>query len=418
MTERPGYRVSKTDRTLWRDVTDPTPHRPASRDVEITGIETMAIEGNYDWGMVIVRTNADTAGIGETYPGRGALDVVERVGELLVGENPLDVRRLVTHLTHRYPGSGRFGRAAFAGIEIALWDLKGKLLDVPVYELLGGTFREQVPTYVDVHGGEPVGEAVSGEASDIYTPKACAMAAREAVDDGFESLKFDLDVPYHAHKDTAARRLDDEAIDHKEALVQAIRDEVGNGIELSVDLHFSFTVETAVRLGRRLEPYDLSWLEDPVPPEKTLAHSRIREQIDVPVLTGENLVTATAFDDLGRAGGFDIGAPDVTKCGLIEFLEICAVCDRYGAPVAPHNLTSPVGLVATVHACAAVANAFCVEYRGYDVPWWGDLVSRIASDESIVKDGAIAVPQGPGLGVEIDPDVAASYLADDCDLLV
>ncbi|MFB6105804.1 MAG: mandelate racemase/muconate lactonizing enzyme family protein, partial [Halobacteriaceae archaeon] len=309
----------------------------------------------------------------------------------------------------------------FAGIEAACWDVKGKVLDVPVYELLGGKFRDEVRVYCDTHGGESLGAAQSADRDprQVYTPESYAAAAREVVDDGFDALKFDLDVRTHADVDTAARRLDNEAIEHKVSLVEAVREEIGYDVDLGMDLHWNFTVETATRVGRKLEPYDLAWLEDPVPPEKVDAHRRVTEAVAAPIMTGENLVLPADFMEYATEGAFDVAAPDINKCGGVsEFLKMAAICDVAGVPMSPHNISSPVGTMAGVHAAAAIPNFLALEYHARDVPWWEDLVERTHGSGPVISDGTVDLPEGPGWGVEIVPEVAERYLTDGSSLVV
>jgi len=256
--------------------------------------------------------------------------------------------------------------------------------------------------------------------TEVYTSKSYARAALAVVDDGFGTLKFDLDVPSPGGiDDTAARRLDNDAIDHKVSLVEAVRQEIGYGPDLGVDLHWNFTVETAVRLGRKLEPFDLAWLEDPVPPARIEAQRRVAERVPVPILTGENAVTDDEYHDLASAGVMDLAAPDIAKCGgLGEFRRIATVCDLYGIPIAAHNIASPVGTIAGAHVSATIPNFVCMEYHAREVPWWDDLVHRIHCNAPIIENGYIDLPEGPGLGIEIDPDVAANHMARDSELIV
>ncbi len=414
------YHVPEDVSVPWRDLRDDESVRSGNRDIHITAVKTMAIDGSYPWGIVKVETDADCYGIGETFHGEESLDLVNRVSRHIVGENPLDITRITELLNQRYSGAGGIGQSAFTGIETALWDIKGKVLDAPIYELLGGKYRDELMTYCDTHAGESVGEALASETDEVYTPASYAAAAREVVDEGFDALKFDLDVPVPGRPkgDVAARRLDNEAIQHKVDIIDAVRDEIGYGVDLGVDLHWNFTVETAIRLGKKLEPYDLAFIEDPVPPEKTTAHRRVAQKLDTPILTGENLVRADQFNELAHAGGMSIAAPDVNKCGgLKELQSIARICDLYGIPLAPHNLASPVGLVAGAHVCAAIPNFFSLEFRGRDVPWWNDVVDRAAEPGPILEDGYVSIPDGPGLGIEINRDIAEQYKTDSSDLI-
>ena len=417
--DQPEYRIPAGGGVPWRDMGMEETHRPPERDVEITDIKTMAIAGNFTWGIVKVETDAGVYGLGETFRAEAALDMAERMTVDLEGENPLDTDRIRELLEQRYTGTGRIGQAAFTAIETACYDIKGKLFDVPVYELLGGKYRDEIKIYCDTHGGESLGEARDHDPKDVYTPEGYARAAREVVDEGFEALKFDLDVPTHASYDEANRRMDNEAIEHKVSLVEAVRDEIGYEIDLGMDLHWNFTTETAIRLGKKLEPFDLAWLEDPVPPEKTESQKRVTEALDMPVLTGENLMKVDQFNTAAREGMMDIAAPDINKAGgLGEFVDIATVCDLYGVPIASHNISSPLGTVAGAHVSAAIPNFIAMEWHSRDVPWWNEMCNRVEGSGPILEDGYIDVPEGPGLGVELDRDICEQYLVDGYELII
>ncbi|MFB6112102.1 MAG: mandelate racemase/muconate lactonizing enzyme family protein [Halobacteriaceae archaeon] len=408
----PEYVIPEGGGVPWRDLRRQHRHRPSDRDLSITAVETAALQGNFTWGLVKVETDAGIDGFGETFIGEEALDIAERLESLLVGETPLDTRRLLAHLDQERPNAGSMGQAAFAAIEIALLDIKGKFLDVPVYELLGGAFREEVPIYCDAHAGASLGAAPGRDPQDVYTPASYAEAARAIVDEGFEALKFDLDVPSHEAVDTAARRLDNAAIEHKVSLIEAVREEIGNDVTLGVDLHWNFTAESAIRLGRKLEPFDLAWIEDPCPPERVSAHRRVARELTTPILTGENLTTAAEFADY-LPDALDIAAPDINRAGgLMQLVRIADLCDLHGVPLAPHNISSPLGTVAGVHAAAAIPNMIAVEYHARDVPWWDDLVDRTGEDGPIIEDGSVQLPEGPGLGIELNEAVAREHLVE------
>ena len=167
-------------------------------------------------------------------------------------------------------------------------------------------------------------------------------------------------------------------------------------------------METALRVARKLEPYDLAWLEDPVPPENPDAHRRVTEGTSTPILAGENLTRVEGFVPFLTAGAIDVAAPDIQKCGgLAEFRRIAALADAFDVPVTPHNVASPVGTMASVHACATVPNAFVLEYHARDVDWWDDL----HAGDPLIEDGRIRVPEEPGLGLELDLDEVNDRLA-------
>ena len=392
----------------WRDLRADLRHAP-KRDVEITGIETCVIEGNFPWNLLKVETDAGEYGLGEAFPGPAG----EYVGFLepgLVGQNPFDVDRLVEHMTQLVSGLGGslgYSQAAVSGIEIALWDVVGKLTGLPVYQLLGGKYRDSVQIYADCHAGENLAAAAEADPRDIYTPESYARVARDVIDEGFDALKFDLDVKIE-DADTATRRLSADAIAHKIAIVEAVREEIGDEPTLGFDLHWNFTTETATKIAQGVEEYDLDWIEDPVPPESVAAHRNVTESTSTPILAGENLTRVEGFLPFLTEQSVDIVAPDIQKCGgLLEFRKIAAVADAVDVPLAPHNISSPIGTLASVHVCATVPGAFALEWHAREVPWWDDL----HTGSPLIDEGEIEVPEEPGLGIDLDLDTLGDHAA-------
>ncbi|GGC64423.1 mandelate racemase/muconate lactonizing enzyme family protein [Haloferax sulfurifontis] len=383
----------------WRNLADDGLSRDPTRDVEITAVDCRVLGGNFPWNLVTVETDAGVRGYGEAFAGPVS-EHVEFLENGLVGENPYDVERLTEHMTQMLSGLAGgegYSQAAVSGIETALWDAVGKLTGLPVYQLLGGKFRDSVAIYCDCHAGEHLGEG-GDDPHETYDPAVYADVAEAVVGEGFDALKFDLDVA-PGDTDTATRRLTNAAVQHKVDIVDAIRERIGVEPTLAFDFHWSFTVETALRLARKLEPYDLAWIEDPVPPESADAHRRVTAGTTTPILAGENLVRTEGFLPFFEAGAIDIAAPDIQKCGgLSEFRKIATVADAYDVPITPHNVASPLGTMASVHACATVPNAFALEYHARDVDWWDDL----HTGGPLIEDGAIAVPERPGLGIDLD----------------
>lgn len=396
--------------TMWADF-DETPARDGPT-AAITNLDTIVVDGNFPWTLVIVETDADVTGIGEAYPSPGVHEVItDYLRPLLIGENPLDVERLYNLMRESLSGRGSqwgIGTIAISGIEIALWDAAGKLIDQPVYQLLGGKLREDVRVYADCHAGEAmVASADAGQSVETYEPEAYAQAAALAVEDGFDIIKFDLDVPSGRDIDTTSRHFDGPEIEHKRRIVEAVTDAVGDEVEIGVDLHWNFSPETAERLCRAIEPYDLVWIEDPLPPENVDALRELKRRVDVPLLTGENCYGRHGFRDLIETQGVDFLAPDVPKTGgIAETKKIADAAETYYQAIVPHNIGSPVATVATAHLGATIPNFVALEYHAREVPWWDDLVVR---DEPLIQDGRITVPDAPGLGIELDWDAVEAH---------
>jgi len=396
--------------TMWADF-DETPSRDGPT-TEIADLDTTVVDGNFPWTIVSVEAADGMIGVGEAYPSPGVREVVtDYLRPVLVGENPLDVERLYRLMRGSLSGRGSqagVATIAISGVEIALWDLAGKLLGQPVYQLLGGKLREEVRVYADCHAGEAMVESVEeGQETETYEPEAYARAARAAVADGFDLVKFDLDVPSGRDIDTLSRHFDGPEIDHKRRVVAAVTDEIGDDAEVAVDLHWNFSPETAERLCRAIEPYGLAWVEDPLPPENTDAMRELRRRVDVPLLTGENRYGRHGFRDLIESQAVDFLAPDVPKAGgIAETKKIAEAAETYYGTLVPHNIGSPVATAATAHLGATVPNFLALEYHAREVPWWEDLLAR---GEPFIQEGRITVPDEPGLGIDLDWDAVAAH---------
>ncbi|MFC5969819.1 mandelate racemase/muconate lactonizing enzyme family protein [Halomarina salina] len=370
------------------------------RDVEITDVQTTMIDGNFPWTLVRVYTDAGVVGTGEAYWGAGVPELVERMAPFVVGENPLDIDRLFEHLVQKMSGEGSIGGVtitAISGIEIALHDLAGKLLDVPAYQLLGGKFRDEVRVYCDCH------------TADEADPDACADEAERVVEElGYDALKFDLDVPSGHEKDRANRHLRNPEIRHKARIVEAVTERVGDRADVAFDCHWTFSGGSAKRLARELEQYDVWWLEDPVPPENHDVQKTVTQSTVTPIAVGENVYRKHGQRRLLEEQAADIIAPDLPKVGgMRETRKIADMADTYYVPVAMHNVASPVGTMASAHVGAAIPNSLAVEYHSYELGWWGDLV-----EESVIDDGHIEIPEKPGLGLTLDMDTVEEHMVE------
>jgi gluconate/galactonate dehydratase len=408
-----------TMRDLSAETMGVTGDRPAPRDAEITDVQTTMVDGNFPWTLVRVYTDAGVVGTGEAYWGAGVPELVERMKPFVVGENPLDIDRLYEHLVQKMSGEGSVEGVtvtAISGIEVALHDLAGKLLDLPAYQLLGGKYRDEVRVYCDCHTDSEAGTAsnrASGDEPRAADPQACADEAERVVDElGYDALKFDLDVPSGLEKDRANRHLRPGEIRHKVELVERVTERVQDRADVAFDCHWSFSGGSAKRLARELEEYDVWWLEDPVPPENLAVQEEVTEATTTPIAAGENRYRVTEQRRLLEDQAVDIVAPDLPKVGgMRETRKIADVANQYYVPVAMHNVSSPVGTMASAQVGAAVPNSLAVEFHSYELGWWSDLV-----EEDVIEDGRIEVPEQPGLGVTLDMDAVAEHMVDGEDL--
>ncbi|GAB3029447.1 mandelate racemase/muconate lactonizing enzyme family protein [Natronobiforma cellulositropha] len=387
-----------TMRDLSAETMGVTNERGGGRDVEITDIQTTMIDGNFPWTLVRIYTDAGIVGTGEAYWGAGVPELTERMKPFLVGENPLDIDRLTEHLVQKMSGEGSIQGVtvtAIAGIEIALHDLAGKILEVPAYQLLGGKYRDEMRVYCDCH------------TADEADPIACADEAERVVEElGYDALKFDLDVPSGHEKDRANRHLRDVEIEHKASIVEAVTQRVGSRADVAFDCHWTFSAGSANRLAKRLEEYDIWWLEDPVPPENHDVQTAVTQSTTTPITAGENVYRKHGQRRLIENQAVDIIAPDMPKVGgMRETRKIADLADTYYIPVAMHNVSSPVATVASAHVGAAIPNALAVEYHSYQLGWWEDLV-----EETVIEDGYIEIPEEPGLGITLDLDAVEEHM--------
>jgi gluconate/galactonate dehydratase len=380
-------------------------------DVEITDVQVTRVDGNFTWTFVRLYTGTGVTGTGEAYWGAGVAELIEDAKPILVGEDPRDIDRLYTDLIEGLSGAGSIGGAtvtAISGIEIALHDLAGKLLDVPAYQLLGGTYRDEVRVYCDTHAGRHPDEA-SEDDEDPYAPAAYADAAERVIDDGFDALKFDLDASTRYEGDEYNRHLGGESIEHKRSIVEAVTDRVGTDADVAFDCHWQYSGDSARRLARAIEPYDVWWLEDPVPPENHDVQRAVTQATDTTVCAGENVYRKQGTRRLIDQQAVDIVQPDMPKVGgMRETRKIADHADTYYLPMALHNVSSPLGTMAGANVAAACPNFLALEYHARDLDWWGDIVT----EGPVIRSGRIELPEVPGIGVTLDADVVREHLAD------
>lgn len=405
--------------------------------MRIERITTAVIEANYDWTIVRVESDEGVCGWGEAFCAPGLAETIRELASLLEGEDARQVEPLVRrlHLATAHVSSGGTLYHAISGIEAALWDLASRALEVPLWQLFGGRFRDRVRIYADCHAGEaltsysailvsrrlPWMEITSGGHDDagpelhwapadmagVYTPEAYAARATEMADRGFTALKFDLDLPLLPDEDLYARTISAAQLERQIALAEATVAAVAGRAEVAFDLHWRYAPADALRLARALEHLPLLWLEDPTPPQDLESIARISERTTTPICTGENLYRLDGFADLIDRGGVDILAPDIQKVGgLNDTRRIAAYADVHSRPLAPHNIAGPIGTLASAHVCASIPNFLALEWHAASVPFFDELVTL---DRPLIADGYVTLPDGPGIGAELDLDIARRY---------
>jgi L-alanine-DL-glutamate epimerase-like enolase superfamily enzyme len=406
--------------------------------MKITNISTAVIESNFDWTIIRVETDEGITGYGEAFLGPGLTSAIAEFSRILIGEDPTSIDRVMRRLkgSSVYVSPGLVAHA-YCGIETALLDVIGKRHRMPVWQILGGRYRDHVRIYADCHGGEALesidcmlvprtprwmsngGESErrgvvslkhhGWDASEKpeLTPEAYAARAQQMAARGFSILKFDVDVPTPYETDEYNRDLSRMEVEYAAALAAGVRKAVGNEVGLAIDCHWNYGVDAAVQLARALEPCNLLWLEDPVPPENIRAVGEVQRNTRTTIATGENHYRPLDFQQLITDAGLRVLAPDVQKIGLWEGRKIANLCDMHFVNLTLHNISSPVGTMAGVHLCAAIPNVIALEWHAASVPFFDELV--LGSDGPMIREGRVAVPDRPGLGIELDEDVAWKY---------
>jgi galactonate dehydratase len=366
--------------------------------MKITDIKATLLEEGLggDWILVQVFTDEGITGLGESFPspagqGNSVQTMIAGMKSFLDGEDPMNIDKLYnkmhSHLGRMGPSSG-LAAIAVSGVEIALWDIAGKSVGVPVYRLLGGKHRDQIRVYADFHGG----------ASD--DPASFAARAEEVVSQGFSAIKFDIDLPRFSKDDGYSITVDNADVNYIRKLVRTVREAIGPEVDLAIDCHGAFDTLSAKKIAYALEEFHLFWLEEPVPSTNIDALAEIKASTRTPICTGENLYTRFQFRDLLEKQAVDIIEPDIQKTGgILEGKRIADLASTYYMSMAPHCVATPVGTMASVHLCASLANFLILEFHQVDFPWWQDLAKM---DEPIVVNGCIRVPESPGLGIELN----------------
>jgi gluconate/galactonate dehydratase len=403
--------------------------------LKIIRLKTAVVEGNFDWTFVRIETDESITGLGECFFAPGLTSILRSLEPLLTGEDPRDIHRLFRKLQLATSGAGSVAGIiynAISGIEAALWDVLGQSLGVPMFRLLGGKFRDRIRVYADCHGGEALESLddvlrsrpaswepnrVSHAPRDYYGEAAQEPPAspddyrRQAVKkraEGFTALKFDLDVPGTEGPDPHNRALGNRAIDHMVRLIGAVHDAVGSDTDLAVDCHWRYNTGDVIELARELEPFRLLWLEDPVPPSNVAGLKEVSSRVRVPIATGENLFLFEGFEEIIAQHALSVVTPDLQKVGGLHIAQrIAQFADVHGMPVAPHNISSPVGTLTAAHFCAAIPNFLALEFHASDVPFWNNLVEGWS--KPIIQNGFITLEERPGLGVKLNEEVARRY---------
>jgi L-alanine-DL-glutamate epimerase-like enolase superfamily enzyme len=371
----------------------------------ITDIRVMVLQGPRTYTLVKVLTDANVYGIGEGYgsPGVGIKEGILELRPYFIGKDPLQIEMLYNGLGNRTDGSAHMLLRAVSGIEMALWDLAGKLLNQPVTTLLGGRYRDRVRVY---HDAGP---------RNILDRSSCNVWADKMKSDPAGWTAFKIGPPRSTPRTDSARDPSNRVLTSRELrdirmAFEYCRDAIGWDYDLIVHCHWEYDLRAAIQLAEAVEPIKPLWLEDPMPPDFSESWVRLARVSKVPIGTGENLARRQGFKDYILKQGCDIVQPDIRNTGgLLESKKIADLAELFGLPMAAHNTGSAVNTMATVQWAASVRDFVAAETVIGARNWMDDV---IVHDGPIVSQGYITVPQKPGLGIELNPDVARTNLAE------
>jgi galactonate dehydratase len=364
--------------------------------MKITDLQVLRMQAHTEphnnWLFVRIHTDSGISGVGEgslQYKDAALAAELESFGTYLRGKDPFQIQHIWTSLHRRVTWTGgAVTLSAISAIDLALWDIKGKALGVPVYELIGGRVRDRVPLYANGWFGGAPQRGDDGEAA-WYAERARAVVAQ-----GYRCLKV---YPFGG-----AQVITPQRIARGVGIVRAIREAVGPGVEIAVDVRGRLNAWSACRVAQQLEPLDIAWLEEPILFDSADAIAEFARSVRVPVATGEQLYTRWEFRALLERNAVGIIQPDICHAGgLSEMHRIAAMAETYYVALAPHNSNGPISTMASLHLDMSIPNCHMQELFLNSL----DLYQEVLTDPLVIADGYGAPPDGPGWGTDLD-DVA------------
>ena len=366
--------------------------------MKITDVKVWLVEGvKYNWTMIKIYTDEGITGVGEAtnWPGSPMVETAAKhAGERIIGMDPMRTDFIWTKLYRDLNWVGPFGvsMCAISGIDMALLDLKGKKLGVPMYELLGGAFRKEITLYANFWFTK------GGFNGDDY-----AAQAKKVIEAGFTGLKFDpfAHTNYFYGDDLSSNlELTPSQMDHSYNLSKAVREAVGNDVDIMIETHAMLNTKTAIRMGNRLADLNITWYEEPLGPENPEMLKAFRDRLnpEVSICVGERHYTRYGIRRLLELGVCDIMMPDITRCGgPSEMKRMATMMETYNVMLAPHNPNGPLSTISSAHVCASIPNFFRQEFMFNDVPWRDTIIDHPLP----IENGKFILSDRPGLGVDL-----------------
>jgi len=377
--------------------------------MKVTELKTMVVEaeepyiGGRYFLFLELKTDEGITGIGERIAGSSYSNnlkdiqthirlVEELVGQFVIGENPLNIERIWDRMygaRHDLRHPSLYATPASSGSDMALWDIAGKVANLPIYSLLGGQYHEKLRAY-----------AYMPSAGIRENPEKAGDVAVKLLEEGNSACKIDPFMPTYPIRDIPLWE-----IEHAAKIFESIRKAVGNRLEVGIGTHGQLTTYSAIRVADYLEPYRPFWFEEPVSPENIDEMARVAAHTSIPIATGERLVTKYEFSQVLEKQAAQIIQMDVGQCGgITEAKKIAAIAEAHYAMIAPHMYCGPIAAAAAIQIDTCSPNFLIQEANQ------GPLHKKIFKEPLVFENGFIVPPKGPGLGVEFDEDVLKAHL--------
>jgi galactonate dehydratase len=363
---------------------------PKITDVEFIEFSAKHHNASRNWLVIKLLTDDPKLyGLGDASPMEDEEEVKSIIktwfNKYLRDKDPLESEVLWTNLYHDpHARGGRLATTALSGIDIALWDLKGKILKQPVWKLLGGSQRKKIRVYAN------------GWYTNPGAPDLNAEETKKVIDMGYTALKFDPFGQKNYYKISASE------MNIAEERVEKVRNAVGENIDILIEGHAKFNVMNAIKIGKRLEKYRPFWFEEPVSEERVSELLEVRRKVDIPIATGERLYTKFPFAEIIEKHAADVLQPDIANAGgITELKKISAIAESKHITMAPHNVCSPVGAIAEMHLVKSIIN---FEIQEYHAEFYSNHYFTVFNGFPRQSEGYVELSNNPGLGLEINQE--------------
>lgn len=360
--------------------------------MKITDIKTFNVfTFRTNFVFVKIETDAGISGVGEgtlEYKEHALLGAIEDIKRVLLGQDPRQVERICSELYRdSYWRVGPVLQSAISAVNMAMWDIKAKACNVPVYEMLGGKVRDRIRMYANVWF------------SGAKTPDEFAAAALAAKEKGVTALKWDPFGKAYMH-------MDSKDLHYSLSIVEAVRGAVGSDVDLMIEGHGRFDISTGIRISNELKQFDPMFFEEPTPPDSLDAIAEVRRKSPVPLAAGERVYSLTQFREFLDKGCADFAQPDMSHCGGISaVMKMAAMAEPHYVAIAPHNPSGPVANASALQLAAAIPNFRILEICLTDVSWRKELTN----ERVVFEKGDILIPEGIGLGLELNEENCRKY---------